>query len=357
MEGTMRSWVLYRPRDMRLEERPIPAIAVDELLVKTRAVGICGSDVSCYYGNLPFGTADGEGPLVLGHEISGEVVEVGAAGKNFFAPGDRVAINPVHGCNACPSCMDGRTNLCKNGYTLGVSADGGFAEYVKVRVSNALKIGPGVDYAAAALAEPLACASYAMRRLDVRLGDRVVIIGAGCIGLIMTQLAKARGAGWITIIGTRDLPLELGLELGADCAINIRDNKSPNYAYDPKLAMIDAAGGLADRVVIPTADIEALKQGLELCAPGGTIVFFGLPRPGQTIEIPVLDAIAADLTIKFAWLSPLVWPEAMAALDFNRVDLAGLLSHRYTLEEAEKGIREMAAGRHDKVKAVLLMPD
>ena len=132
MTGKMKAQVLYEPKVMKLEEIDIPQIADNQILVKIKAVRICGSDISYYFGHSPLGTADGKGPLVIGHEMSGEVVEVGAipAAMSLFQPGDRVTLNPVMQCNACPDCLNGRFNVCSSmSGVLGVTVNGGFAEY------------------------------------------------------------------------------------------------------------------------------------------------------------------------------------------------------------------------------------
>ncbi|MDR1613330.1 MAG: alcohol dehydrogenase catalytic domain-containing protein [Planctomycetota bacterium] len=356
MDENMRAWVFYEPGRMTLETVPLPDVGVDDLLVKVEAVGICGSDVAYYFGHSPLGTPDGKGPLVLGHEIGGVAAKVGDNAKRLFAVGDRVTLNPVQQCNACPECLDGRFNLCPFVETLGVSVDGGFAEYVKVRYTHALKISPSVSFGDAALTEPLACATYAMRKLDIRLGDYVAVIGSGSIGLMMLQIAKARGAGRLAFIGARDVPLELGMELGADAVLNVRDETSRHYAGDPvEWIKRTGNGKLADRVVVPTSDLPALHWALYGSAPGATIVYFGLPGPDDRIQIPALDAIQADKTIKFSWLSPLVWPEATAAVAAGKVDLSRLVSHRYGFADVEKGIRDMAAGDPKKIKGLVAM--
>lgn len=358
MAKTMRAWVFYEPEKMLLEEVPYPAPAADEVTVRVGAVGICGSDVSYYFGHSPLGTPDGGGPLVLGHEISGVVAEAGSAAAKLFRPGERVTVNPVQQCNACPACADGRFNICPNAATIGVGVDGGFAEYVRVKQTHALKIADDVALADAALTEPLACSVYAMRKLDIRLGDNVAVIGSGSIGLMMVQLAKARGAGKVLLIGTRDVPLELGARLGATSLANVKDKASKYYAADAAAAARKAFGGaLADRVVVPTSAKSALQQALEISGPYSTIVYFGLPGPADTIEVPALNTIAADKTIKFSWLSPLVWPETLAALANGKVEVSPLVTHTYPFEDVEKGIRDMAAGLPEKIKGLISMPE
>lgn len=356
MAKTMRAWVFTEPKKMRLEEVPVPVPAAGEVLVKTGAVGICGSDISYYFGHSPLGTPDGKGPLILGHEISGTIVETGDGGKPDFRPGQRVVVNPVQQCNACPACADGRFNICPNSDVIGVSSNGGFAEFVAVRKSHVMPIADSMALETASLTEPLACAVYGMRKLDTRLGDTVAVIGSGSIGLMMVEIAKARGAGRIALIGTRDLPLEAGRDLGADILLNIKDKASKYYVADVKAALQKGfSGSLADRVIVPTSAKRALAEALEISAPYATVVYFGLPGPDDKIEVPALDTIQSDKTIKFSWLAPLCWPEALAAQANGNVRLSSLVSHRYTFDEVEKGIIEMAEGPQAKIKGVVIM--
>lgn len=357
MSDTMRAWVFHKPGKMLLEKVPVPELNDDEILVKVGAVGICGSDLSYYFGHSPLDTPDGRGPLILGHEISGVAVKLGSAVRRsgLFEQGDRLVLNPVQQCNSCPACADGRFNICPNCRTLGVSVDGGFAEYVKVRQTHAMKIAASVTLESAALTEPLACAVYAMRKLDIRLGDKAAVIGSGSIGLMMVQIAKARGAGKLVLVGTRDFPLELGERLGATALVNGKDRSSRYYAKDVKEAVFAALGGPADRVVVPTSDPVALRQALEISGPYATIVYFGLPGPNDKIEVPALETIQSDKTIKFSWLAPLCWPEALAALGSGLVDLTPLASHQYRFEEVERGIKEMASGLPGKIKGLVIM--
>ncbi|MDR3211818.1 MAG: alcohol dehydrogenase catalytic domain-containing protein, partial [Planctomycetota bacterium] len=355
MAKKMKAWVFHEPEKMEFTRVAVPSIHENDLLVRVKAVGICGSDVSYYFGKSPLDTKNGKGPLILGHEISGVVEEVGDIPRdlNLFHPGDRVTLNPVQQCNSCPACLDGNFNVCRSSAVLGVSVDGGFAEFVRVRSTNALRIDDAVKFEEAALTEPLACSTNAMRKLNIRLGDSVGIIGSGSIGLMMLQIARARGAGKIIFIGTRDIPLKLGKKLGADEVINVRDKKSKYYAADVKKRISELTGGnLLDRVVVPTSAISALQQALELSGLCSTIVFFGLPGPDDKIQIPALETITSSKTIHFAWLAPLVWPETVASLGTGKVKLGKLLSHRYSLEKVEKGIRDMASGLSDKVKGV-----
>ena len=358
MEGTMKVVNFYEPLVMKNEEHPIPAIADNEVLVRIKAVGICGSDVSYYYGHSPLDTPDGKGPLYLGHEASGVIAEVGAipAKLGLFAEGDRVAINPVQQCNACPACMRGEFNVCGNPEVIGVSVNGCFAEYVKVKYTHAYKIPDEVGFESAALSEPLACATHGIFDLDIKLGQTAVVYGLGGIGLMMVQLAKAAGAGKVIAIGVRDYGIEKALSVGADHAINVRDKESKYYSEDTAGKVREWNGGnLAQRCIVPTSNMAALQDALNVTGPCSTICYFGLPSPEDRLQIDVLGAIQSERTIRFAWLAPLVWDNVFSAVASGQVNLSPIITNKFTLDECEEGIKYMKESPDDKVKGIVLV--
>lgn len=355
MDGKMNVWNFYEPEIMKFEQHDIPQIADDEVLVKVKACSICGSDISYYYGRSPLDTPTGKGPLYLGHEISGVITEVGKLGQGLFKEGDRVSVNPVQQCNACECCMRGEFNVCSHSQVIGVSVNGGFAEYVKVKYTHVYKLPDAVSFEHGALAEPLACSLYGIERLDIQLGQDVVIFGAGPIGLLMTQLAKARGAGHIALIDLRDYLLEAGKKAGADYVVNVGDENSPYYAADPCAHVVELLGGHAPRAIVPTSSMAALQNALKVTGHFSTIVYFGLPGPKDRLEIPMLEAIQSNRTIKCSWLAPLVWDNVFHVMASGQVDLASIITHTFPLEEAEKGIWFMKESTEEKIKGVVLV--
>lgn len=358
MEGKMRAQVFYEPEVMKFEMIDIPKISDNEVLVRVKATGICGSDISYYYGHSPLGTANGKGPLVLGHEFSGEIVEVGKlpASLGLFKPGDRVTCNPVMQCNACSLCAQGKFNICQNVVVPGVTVNGAFAEYCKLNYTHVYKIPDSMSFEDAAIIEPLACATYGVKKLDVQPGEFVVVFGPGPIGIMMTQLVKASGAGKVAVVGTRDYPLGVALGLGADYAVNVKD-KASKYYSDDLVGQISRLtdGRMADKVIVPTSSKQALQDALKVSGAGATVVYFGLPGADDKIEIPALETIQSDKTIKFAWLAPLVWPTSIRAVANGLVKLDQLVTHKFSLEDAEKGIQFMKFGKGDKLKGLVVI--
>jgi L-iditol 2-dehydrogenase len=357
MSDTMKAQVFYEPLVMKYEDVPVPEIMDNEVLVKLKAVSICGSDISYYYGHSPLDTADGKGPLFLGHEASGVVVKIGKIPETLglFSEGDRVTINPVQQCNACKACLRGEFNVCPNCEVIGVSVNGCFAEYVRVKYTHAYKIPDSIEFEHAALFEPLACATHGVFDLDIKLGQTVVVYGAGAIGLFQTQLAKAAGAGAVITIGTRDYNLDVAKKRGADHVLNIRDKDSAYYAENAADKVRELNGGeLAQRCIVATSNMDALQDALNVTGSYSTIVYFGLPSPEDMLKIPVLEAIQSERTIRFAWLAPLVWDNVINAVGSGQIDLSPIITHRFKLDELEGAIKYMSESKDPKIKGVIV---
>jgi len=358
MQLKMKAQVFYESNIMKMENIDIPVINDSEVLIKVKACGICGSDIAYYYGRSPVETESGKGPIVLGHELSGEVVQVGTRARdlNLFKPGDRVIANPVQQCNACLSCFKGHINLCEHPTVLGVSVNGGFAEYVKSDYTHLYKMPKNLSFEEGAMIEPLACATYGVENLNVELGDFVVVIGPGTLGLMMTQLIKAKGAGRVALVGIFDYGLEKGKELGADYIINTTKKDSPYYVDDLKGKISDLTGGeLAQRVIVPTSAKMAMQQALEISGKRSTIVYFGLPGPKDILEVPALSTLTQDKTLRFSWLAPLTWPLAIKAAETGKVDVKKLITHRFNIDNVEEGIIFMDSEAEEKIKGMVII--
>lgn len=355
----MKAQVFYEPKVMKLESRPVPTPGPDEVLVQVKNVGICGSDVTYFFGGSPLGTPDGKGPLVLGHEFTGVIVGIGdiPKAKGLFKEGDRVTINPVQQCNACETCAQGYVNLCPNGTTPGVDVDGGFQEFMVSKYWGAVKLPENVSFQQGAFTEPLACATYGVSKLDVKPGNFVVVMGPGAIGLMMTQLIKASGAGTVALVGAKDgRRLELGKELGADVLIDVADKDSAYYCEDLKGRILELTNGkLANRVITPTHAVSAMESAFEISGKRAIIVYFGLPGPNDYVRIPAMNTIQADKTIRFSWLAPHVWPTALQAVATGLVKTEPLLTGSYPLEETEKAIYDLKDRVGDPIKSQIVL--
>lgn len=358
MNGKMKAQMFYQPEEMSLVEVDIPQVAPNEVLLKVKACGICGSDVAYFFGRSPLETENGKGPLILGHEFSGEIVEMGEMAKSGsnFNIGDRVMANPVQECGSCKYCARTQVNLCENKRVKGVSIHGAFAEYVTMPYTHIFAIPEGISYPEAALCEPLACGTNAVNTLDVKLGDFVVVFGPGAIGLMQMQLIRARGAGKIAMVGILDYGLEKALSLGADYAFNTADPGSPYYCTDlPAEIRKLTDGEMANKVVLPTGAKPALQGALEVAGKKASIVYFGMPDEKMVLEVPLLDFLVNNRSILTSWQAPFTWDTARSALKNGNIDMKSLITHTFTLDELEKGIRFMNDPAYpEKIKSVVV---
>ena len=358
MKGKMKVSRFMEPFVMKYQEEDIPQLAPNEVLIKVKATGICGSDIVYYYGESPLDTPTGEGPLILGHEFAGVVAEVGEMAKalNLFQPGDHVVVNPVQQCNACPACMRGEFNECGNSEVVGTGVDGAMAEYVKAKYTHVYKIDDSIPFDQAAISEPFACAAHAVNRLDIKPGQTVVIYGVGGIGLMMTQLCKVMGAGKVIVVARKDYGLEKALDCGADYVINNTLESSKYYAADVPAKVKELNGGnRAERAILATGALSALQDAILVTGACSTIVYFGQAGPDDKLSVPILDCLKAEKTLKFSWLAPLVWDEIFKLLANKQVDLSKIITHKFSLEDAEKGIKFMRESKDNKVKAVIIV--
>ena len=264
--------------------------------------------------------------------------------------------NPVRECGACKYCARAQVNLCVNKLVKGVSVHGAFAEYVTMPYTHIFKVPDGISYIEAALCEPLACGSNAVKKLNVNLGDFVVVFGPGTIGLMMLQLIKASGASKIVMVGILDYGLAKALELGADYVFNTKNESSPYYCDDLSAEISKLTDGeMANKVVVPTSAKSAIQGALEVSGNKANIVYFGLPSETEILEVPLLDFLTSDKSILSSWLAPFTWDSAQNALRSGKIDLESLVTHTFKLEDLIDGIKFMNdTSQSDKIKSVVV---
>ncbi len=338
----MRVAMYYRNDDIRVEEMPRPRIGPGEVLLRVDASGICGSDVMEWY-------RIGKAPLVLGHEIAGEVVEVGA-GVEGVAPGDRVTATHHVPCNTCRLCRRGDHSLCET--LRGTRFDpGGFAEYLRIpplQVDRGLlKLPDGVTDEQATFVEPLGCAVRGQNAADVRPGESVLVLGSGLAGLLHVALARARGAGLIVATDVDPYRLEAARRFGATLALDART--------EDVAARVRAAndGWLADKVIVCTAVPQVNEGAFALAERGGTILFFAVVAPDVRVTYPAFDLWNRGVRIVQSYAA--VLPDLAEALELirrGRVPVADMITHRLPLAEAPRGFQLVARAR-DSIKVVI----
>jgi len=327
--------VLEDIKHIELKEVPKPEPGYGETIVKVKACGICQTDFKAYTGERKNFTP----PIIVGHEISGIVSEVGKGVKNF-REGDEVIVSPAIYCGKCDYCKSGLEHYCVNGAVIGGDGfddvrDGGFAEYVVVPETNLYKKPKQVSFSAAALAEPLAGSYKGMIEYsNLRLGEDVVIIGAGSMGLLLTQVASAAGAATLILIDIEDYKLEYAKKCGATHVINSKKESPREKVYDilPKGpdVIFEAAGVL-----------DAASLAFDLCRRGSRINMFGVTTPGT---IPVspghihFTEIAMDASFS---VTPRTMLKSVKLMEKGLVDTSKIITHEFPLHEISKALETM----------------
>lgn len=333
---TMRASVLVRAGELTIETRPVPTPAPDQVIVRVNAVGICGSDVH-YFHEGRIGDFVVEEPLVLGHEAGGTIVAVGADIDDSRL-GERVSIEPQRPCRLCEFCRSGRYNLCPRiEFYATPPIDGAFAEYVAIQGDFAYAVPNSVSDDAAALMEPLSVAIAAVQKAGVRPGSRVLITGAGPIGIVTAQTARAFGATEIVISDPMAERREVALRFGA------------TEAVDP------AAGPLGsgfDSFVDASGSPVAVKQGIAALKSGGVAVLVGMGA--DEIALPVSTIQNRELIITGIFRYANTWPTAVELVASGAVDLDALVTGTFGLAEVREALDSAA---HPSTLKSIVRPD
>ncbi len=329
----MRVGVWYRNSDVRVEERPRPAPGPGEILVRIVASGLCGSDVLEWYRLA-------RAPLVLGHEVAGEVAEVGP-GVEAWRPGDRVTVTHHVPCNTCRACLGGHHTACRTLHATNFDP-GGFAEYVRVpqlqTERGTLRLPENVSFAEATFTEPLGCVVRAQRLARLAPGDAVLVVGSGISVLLQIALARALGAGTVLATDVHPWRIAAALRFGADAAF-------PAGAGVPELVREATGGRLADRVVVCTGAVAAVNQAMHLVADGGTVLFFGAPEQGGEAVIPFPAIWRREITLQTSYgAAPADLAVALELIRARRVPVAEMITHRFPLERIGEAFARVAGG-------------
>ncbi|MFJ5861750.1 NAD(P)-dependent alcohol dehydrogenase [Pseudarthrobacter sp. NPDC092439] len=332
--ATMRANILKRQGDMAMETLPLPQPDADQVLVQVAAVGVCGSDVH-YYEHGRIGPYVVDHPLILGHELSGRITAVGT-NVDPARIGRRVAVEPQRPCRTCKQCKAGRYNLCPDiGFYATPPIDGAFAEYVTIQSDFAYDIPDSVSDEAAALIEPLSVGLWACERAEIRPGSRVLIAGAGPIGIIAAQAARAYGATEIYISDIAEDRLAFALEHGATHALNARTDTVEGLDVD---AFIDASGAP-----------QAVRAGIKAVAPAGRVILVGLGA--DDVELPVSYIQNREIWLSGVFRYTNTWPLAIQLIADRKVDLDILVTGKYPLTQAEAALK--AGKTPGQLKAVV----
>jgi L-idonate 5-dehydrogenase len=344
--------VIHGANDLKIENRPAPSHPQDdEVLVRFGAGGICGSDLHYYHegGILDFKIRE---PLVLGHEVAGEVVEIGR-GVTKLSVGHRVAVNPLRTCHRCVFCLSGHANLCLNRRFFGSAGrfphvQGMFAELFIASEEQCVAIPESTPFRLAACAEPLGVTLHAVARAGVVLGRRVLVTGSGPIGVLVAASARLAGAVEIVVTDLFDEALAIASHMGATEVVNVRTNEA-------RLAAFTRDGGYFDVAFEASGNVRALENCIGAIRPGGRIVQVGILPAGQS-ALPMNKVVAKELELVGTFLSHEEFRWAVDALVYGRIDIGPLLSGEFPLTDAISAF-ELASDRSKAMKVSLVAID
>jgi len=339
----MKAAVYYSPHNIRVEETPKPKIGPNEILVEMKACGICGSDLMEWY-------LKNRTPLVLGHEPSGVIVEVGDKVENFKL-GERVFVHHHVACLTCHYCLRGDYTMCEK-FGKAHIQPGGFAEYFRVPAPNlqtdTLKIPGNVSFEEATLIEPVACCVRALTKCKVQPGTTVVIIGAGPSGIIHTMLSRSLGASQIIVSDLINYRLEAARRFGADLAINPRSERLVKKVEE----VTNGMGG--DIVVVTVPNIKAFSEGIDVCRKGGTVCLFAPTPPNEHIRVNPHRLFFSEIKIIPSYsASHIETRTASKLISSGRIKAKELITHRFPLNCIEDAFKTATKSK-ECLKVVVL---
>jgi len=328
----MKCAVFYGKDDLRVEDRSIPKIKDNEVLVKVTFCGICGSDIHIIKGEIPWTS-----PLILGHEYSGEIVDLGGRVKGLN-PGDRVTVAPGIVCRKCFFCQRGLEHLCINRRLI----DGGFAEFVSVPSELVYPLPTNVSYEVGSLAEPLGCCLHAVELASIVLTSKVLITGGGPIGLMLLECVKYTGSNLTVLSEPYKLRRSLAKKIGADVVVN------PASENLPQIVEHITSGTGVDICIEATGLPQPIKDCIKSVRRGGTVVLMGVASQSTEIGIKPYEIYQKEITLRGSFMRGFSFPRAVDLLPI--LDLKPLLTHCFPLKDIHK-----ALGFHQSKKGVKIM--
>ena len=328
----MKVALFEKPHSLTVRSTPLRTLLPDEVLVKVQACGVCGTDV-----HIVEGTSRSTPPVVLGHEFTGVVEDVGIA-VHGVASGQRVAVDPNISCGVCYYCRRGLVHLCANLQALGVDQDGGMAEFCFVPAQQIYPLPDGMQTEAAAFVEPVSCAVHGIDRANIQTGDTVVIVGGGTIGLIMLQLAKNAGASRTIVVEPLQQKRRIAAELGADVVLNPIES-------DTKSAVMDMTHVGADVVIECVGKPQTAQLTLELARRGGTIEFFGVCPIGEKIQVEPNQVYFKELTIVGSYVNPNTFARSIALLHAGKVCVDRFQIDKFPLDGVNEALAYQREGK------------
>ncbi len=332
MKNTMKAAVYLGLNNIEIQEVPLPRVQPMHVLINIARTGICGTDLSIFAGKHPRAKA----PLIMGHELVGKIVDIGDGITRTVEIGDNVSANPLLWCGKCRSCMRGTPHICNSLNLIGIDIDGGFAEYVNVSADRVHKLNENVDWDHAALAEPLAVSIHAIRNSKLTIGNNVVVIGAGPIGILVGYIASLSGAQNVWILDVNPIRLNKAVDFNL-IPININQQ-------EPKGLIWDATNGImADIVFECSGNIKAITGASDYCATSGEVVFVGIPADYANVNVP--DTIYRELSYNAVRVyTNEEFGVATQMLSDYKIDISNLVSDVIALDDIQKALEKAKSG-------------
>jgi len=329
------------PEKIVVEDVPEPKISDNQVLIKVKYCGICGSDIHAFLGKHPFIKP----PITPGHEFSGVIVKVGDRVKKV-KPGDKVTVIPQLTCGTCYNCKTGRYNICRNLKVIGCQVDGAMAELFAVDENLVFKLPEEISLREAALVEPAAVAIHAVRLSDIKLGDNVVVLGAGPIGLLTLQCAKLAGASKVIVTDIIDLRLKLAEKLGADYAVNVSQ-------VDLKKFIEEKLGPDSIDLVFECVGIEAtINQAIDIVRRGGEVVVVGVFSGKTPIKIHLVQDGEIVLKGSLMYLKE-DFEKAIDLIASQKLKVTPLITHVVPLSKVDEAYRIAVEKKNEAVKVLV----
>ena len=338
---TMRQELMTEPKNITFRDVAIPEPHPNEVLVKVKRIGICGSDIHVFHGSHPYTSY----PVTQGHEVSAEVVKIGEAVKNLKV-GDKIAIEPQVFCGRCHPCLHGKYNLCENLQVMGFQTVGAASEFFALDSSKATKVPDSMTFDQAAMLEPLAVAVHAVKRFNEIKGAKVAVLGAGPIGQLIQQTAKAMGASQVLVTDISNYRLELAKNTGADFVLN---TKEQDFAQ----GFVKAFGADKADVIFECAGSDiTMNQAIQNARKGSTIVLVAVFGKMATVDLAKLNDSELDLNTSMMYRHE-DYVDAIAMVADGRVKLEPLMSKHFAFEDFQKAYEYIDNNRETTMKVLV----
>lgn len=322
----MKSAVFHGKHQIRVEEREIPNVDTNDVLIKVMACGICGTDVHIYEGDE--GAAPTTPPTILGHEFSGVVEQVGE-GVNQIKVGDRVCVDPNQLCGHCYYCRNGIGHFCESMVGIGTTTDGGFAQYCVVNQSQVYKLADTTTFEEGAMTEPLACCLHGIDMCEITPASTVLVIGGGMIGQLMVQLSKLAGAHQIVLLEPVEEKRETAKKLGADLCID--------PIHEDVEQVLKEHGITRVNTVIECAGLKStIAQAIKLAGKKSVVMMFGLTRPDDEVAIKPFEIFQKEIVLKASFINPYTQQRALDLINSKKVDVSSMIYDVCELDKLEE---------------------